>query len=115
MTFDRGRNFDGGGIGMRNRQDDNDRRVVRWTLDPQHEYAWAILASFFPSGFVFVMPEIGIGNDETRFGRRDWHASGYFGSSSSSRCACRLSMREARISWTLSRIVRPSRSCGDAP
>jgi hypothetical protein len=26
--------------------------------------------AFFPSGFVFVVPQIGIGNDKARFGRR---------------------------------------------
>src|ERR1700676_2656153 len=51
VTLDRGGNFDSGrGIGgrsVRDRQNYNDRRVVR-ALDRQHDHARAILAPFFP-------------------------------------------------------------------
>lgn len=59
---------------MRDRQNDSDRRVIRGTLDREHDHARAILAPFFPPTFVLVMPKIGIGYDKTRFRRGDRHA-----------------------------------------
>ncbi len=78
MPFDRGGNFNGGrGISrssMRDRENHNDRRVIRRALDRQHDHAWTIFAPFFPSRFALMMPQIGIGNDKARFGRGDRHA-----------------------------------------
>ena len=83
MTFDRGGNFDGareiGWSGMRDRQHHDDRRVIRGALDRKHDYARAILAPFFLSRLVFVMPQIGIGYDEARFGCGYRHAPALFG------------------------------------
>jgi hypothetical protein len=77
MPFDRGRNLDrAGGIGglrMRDGQHHHDRCFKRRALDREHDHARAILASFFPSGFVFVVPQIGIGDDKARLRRRDRH------------------------------------------
>jgi hypothetical protein len=71
------------------------RPSVGWDGD---HHAGAIFAPFFPSGFVFVVPQIGIGNDKARFGRRYRHMRlRYFDSSTASRCACRSSMREEPI------------------
>ena len=82
MPFDRGGNFNcGRGIGrtsMRDRQNHNDRRVIRRTLDRQHDHARTILAPFFPTRFVLMMPQIGIGNDEARFRRGYRHAPALF-------------------------------------
>ena len=82
VTFDRGGNFNRrrgfGGRSMRDRQDHNDCRVVRRALDRQHDHARAILAPFFPSRFVLVVPQIGIGYDEARFGRGDRHRPALF-------------------------------------
>lgn len=63
---------------MRKRENHNDRRVTRRTLDRQHDHARAILAPFFPSSFVLVVPQIGVGYDKARFGRRDRHAPALF-------------------------------------
>jgi hypothetical protein len=95
MTFNRGGNFNGAGRisgrSMRDRENHNDHRIIRSPLDREHDHAGAILALFFPSRFVFVVPQIGIGNDKARFERG---AFIIFGSSTASRCACRSSMRE---------------------
>jgi hypothetical protein len=78
VTFDRGGNFDRGrGIGgwsVRDRQNHNDRGVVRRALDRQHDHARAIFAPFFASRFALVVPQIDIGYDETRFGRGSAYA-----------------------------------------
>jgi hypothetical protein len=78
MTLYGGRNFNGtrgiGGRRMRDRQNHNDRCVVRGALDRKHDYARTIFAPFFPSRFVLVMPQIGIGYDEARLGRGYRHA-----------------------------------------
>ena len=58
---------------MRDRENDNNRRVIRGALDREHDNARAIFAPFFPTCFVFVMPQIGIGYDETRLRRGDRH------------------------------------------
>jgi hypothetical protein len=102
MTLDRSGNFDGrsgiGGRSMRDRQNHDDRCIVRRAFDREHNHARAILAPFFPSRFVLVVPQIGIGYDEARFGRGDRHMRlRYFRSSTESRCACRSSMREDPI------------------
>jgi len=82
MTFDRCGNFNGSrriGQGrMRDRQNHNDCRVIGRALDREHDYARAIFASFFPSRFMLVMPQIGIGYDKTRLGRGDRHAPALF-------------------------------------
>ena len=81
MTFDCCRNFNGAcgisGSSMRDRQDHNDRCVIRWPLDRQHDHPRTILATFFPSGRVLAMPQIGVGYDKARFGRRYRHAPRY--------------------------------------
>jgi hypothetical protein len=78
MTFYDGGNFDCtrgiGGRRMRDRQNHNDRCVVRGALDRKHDYARTIFAPFFPSRFVLAMPQIGIGYDEARLGRGYRHA-----------------------------------------
>lgn len=57
MTFDRGRNFNcTGGIGgrsMRDRQNHNDRCVIRWALNRKHDHARTIFAPFFQTRFVW--------------------------------------------------------------
>ena len=75
MSLYRGGNFNGcRGIGRSrvcDRQNHNDRRVIRRALDRQHDHARPVFASFFPSGLVLMVPEIGIANDKARFGRGD--------------------------------------------
>ena len=101
MTLDCGRNFNCsrgiGGRSMRDRQNHNDRRVTRYAFDRKHDHARAIFAPFSPPDFVLVVPQTGIGDNETRFRRGDRHTPRYFRLSMASRCACRLSMREAPI------------------
>ena len=82
MTFDRGGNFNCaqriGGRSMRDRENHNDRRIIRSALDRKHDHAGAVFAPFFPSRFVFVVPQIGIGDDKARFRRRDRHVLSLF-------------------------------------
>jgi hypothetical protein len=83
MTFNRGGNFNCaqriGGRSMRDRENHNDRCVIRSPLDRKHDHAGAVFAPFFPSRFVFVVPQIGIGNDKARFGGGYRHAPALFG------------------------------------
>ena len=82
MPFDRGGNFNcASGIGgriMRDWQNDNDGCVIHGALNRKHDHARAIFAPFFPTRFVFVVPQIGIGYDKARFRRRDRHAPSLF-------------------------------------
>lgn len=82
MTFYGSRNFNGtrgiGGRRMRDRQNHNDGCVVRRALNRKHDHARAIFEPFFPSRFVLVMPQIGIGYDEARLGRGYRHAPALF-------------------------------------
>jgi hypothetical protein len=50
----------------------------RSMADGQHDHARTILAPFFPSRFVLVMPKIGIGYDKARLGRGYRHAPALF-------------------------------------
>lgn len=63
---------------MRDRQNHNNRRVLRGALDREHDHARAILAPFFPPCFVLVMPQIGIGYDETRLRCGERHTISLF-------------------------------------
>lgn len=107
MTFYSGRNFNcTRGIGGRrvcDRQNHDDRSVIRRALDRKHDHARTIFAPFVPSRFVLVMPQIGLGYDKAWLRRGYRHARlRYFGSSMESRCACRSSMREAPMPSALS-------------
>lgn len=53
-------------------------RAVGHPLDREHDHAWTVFAPLFLSGPVFVVPKIGIGNNEARLGRGYWHASPLF-------------------------------------
>jgi len=81
MAFDARRNLYGGvriarravGYG----QDRHERPVVR-LFEGKHNDARAVFPPFFMSGFIFVAPEIGIRNNETRFGIGDLHRASLF-------------------------------------
>ena len=82
MTLYGGGNFNGthgiGGRCMRDRQNHDDRCVVRRTLSREYDHARAIFATFFPSRFMLVMPQIRIGYDEARLGRGYRHPPALF-------------------------------------
>jgi hypothetical protein len=52
--------------------------LIGWALNRKHDHARAILAPFLRSRFMFMVPQIGIAYDETRFRRRDRHAPALF-------------------------------------
>jgi hypothetical protein len=89
VTFDCRRNLDPAGRinrpGMRDRQNRDDCCVIRSALDCKHDHAWAIFAPFFLPGLVLGMPQVALGDDKARFGRRNRHALRYFGSNIASR------------------------------
>ena len=70
-----------GGRAMRDRQNSNERFAVGLTLDRERDDARAILAAFFLTALRFVIPYIGIRNNQARLGRRNCHPPRYFGSS----------------------------------
>lgn len=106
MALDRGGNLNRasaiGRTSMCDRKDDDNRGVIRGTLDGQDDYARTIFATFVPPRLVLVVPQIGIGYDEARSGAGIGTRPRYFGSSSESRCACRSSMCEEPIAWARS-------------
>ncbi len=89
MYLDGARNLDpSGGISgraMRHRQHRDQRLAIRFTLDRERNDARAIFAPLVQSASRFVIPHVGVGNDEARFGRGNRYAARYFGSRGSSR------------------------------
>jgi hypothetical protein len=52
--------------------------LIRRVLNREHDHARAILARFLLSRFMFMVLQIGLAYDETRFRRRDRYAPALF-------------------------------------
>lgn len=78
MVFYSARKFNGSmgilGWSMLNRQHGHQRFTVLLPLESESYHAGPIFAPFFMSVLRFVSPQIRIGYDKPRFGRRDRHA-----------------------------------------
>src|SRR3990172_8276056 len=78
MPFHRRRDFDGtarvGSRRMRDRLNGDECGIVGLAFNRKHDHARAIFTPFFLARLALVVPQICIGNDKARFGRRDRHA-----------------------------------------
>ena len=81
MSFDGRRYFDGGfWIGRRtmcHRQHRDQGFAIGLALDGERNDAGPVFASFLLSALRFAILDIGVGNDQARFGRGNCHAVRY--------------------------------------
>jgi hypothetical protein len=63
---------------MRDRQHRDIGGLAARALAGKHDYSRAVLASFFMTSQMLMVPQVSVGNDETGFRRRDRHRPGLF-------------------------------------